>query len=168
MASLIQRQLSECWSDVWPVFPGRSNEGVLPGPISSKVHILDSVSEHLRFLENEERAKKILKDKMPDSLKLLQETLIMERKPRLRKVEYFLCDLCDKPIMSPKNGFIIKGNIYAADAKRGGFVGDNFPEPDEDGKILLEVVKENVLCKNCLRTALELDDGVVYGGAKRY
>ncbi len=90
-----------------------------------------------------------------DSLEPIREEIRKSRKPRMRTVEQYLCDSCDKTILSPRSGFVIHGNIYVADPNQsGGLIGNNFPETDEP--VSLDCVKKTVLCKGCFIEAVGL------------
>lgn len=86
-----------------------------------------------------------------------------------QKIELYVCQGCEQPILPSKgkypNGFIIHGNIYAAEPNRGGMIGDNFPQPskkidaeEEDPKFYADDVGENVFCRTCLAKTLGLSD----------
>lgn len=98
---------------------------------------------------------------LKDSLEPIREEIRKSRKPRMRTVEQYLCDGCDKTIMSPRAGFVIHGNIYVADPNQlGGLIGNNFPETDEP--ISLDCVKRTVLCKECFIEAVGLGSSHSY------
>ena len=105
------------------------------------------------------KVKKILKKSKKKSLKNIKEGVEMARKPKMRTVQQYLCDQCDEIIPLPKDGsvegFVIQGNIYTADpSKRGGLIGNNFPDLATGEKIDPEQVKQTVLCKECFIKAL--------------
>ena len=105
--------------------------------------------------EKEEAARVLRKQSKFSKLK---EAINMARKPRMRKVEQYLCDECDRVITKPTEGFVVHGNIYAADpSTRGGLIGDNFP-PASQETIKAEDVKQTVLCKQCFMNAVGLCD----------
>lgn len=105
--------------------------------------------------QDEEVAKKILGQKMKAPFEDLQTEIKEARRPRMRTVEHYLCDHCDKEINKPTAGFIIQGNIYLGDpGQLGGLIGNNIPEPDQDGKIALVDLRKTVLCVACLLKAL--------------
>lgn len=59
------------------------------------------------------------------------------------------CDKCERVLEKPTDGFIIKGNIYVADAEtKGGLIGNNIPDDSE--MIWSSDIKETMLCINCL------------------
>jgi len=90
-----------------------------------------------------------------DSLEPIRQGIQRSRKPRMRTVEQYLCDQCDKVIDTPRAGFVIQGNIYVADpASVGGLIGNNFPDTDEP--ISVDSVKKTVLCKTCFMEAVGL------------
>lgn len=65
-----------------------------------------------------------------------------------------VCDLCFGTIVTPDDGVIIQGNVYAADPEKlGGIIGNNFPD-SEDGIIHMKNIRKSVLCNNCLRKTL--------------
>ncbi len=85
----------------------------------------------------------------------------MKNKPKT--IELYVCEKCDQPIMPTKGkkprGFIIRGNIYAAEKGRGGLVGNNFKEAEVAGELLkIENINENVFCAACLGQILGLGD----------
>lgn len=87
------------------------------------------------------------------------------RKPRLRTVQHYLCDECDRVISSPNEGFIIHGNIYVADSNElGGLIGNNFPK-QEDAPA--SEVKKTVYCKECFLKALEIQEDNSQSSAKQ-
>lgn len=66
----------------------------------------------------------------------------------------FLCNNCEEPIRNPKDGVLVRGNIYLADVHdRGGLVGNAFPDP-ADGKIRASEIKEFAFCRQCFETLL--------------
>lgn len=74
------------------------------------------------------------------------------KKGKLRVVEHYLCDNCDKVISNPEEGFVIHGNIYAADASQiAGLIGNNFPDEEESKA---SEVKKSVYCKFCFLQAI--------------
>lgn len=96
-----------------------------------------------------------------DSLEPIRQEIQRSRKPRMRTVEQYLCDQCDKIIDTPRAGFVIQGNIYVADpASVGGLIGNNFPDTDEP--ISVDSVKKTVLCKTCFMEAVGLASGHEY------
>jgi hypothetical protein len=105
----------------------------------------------------EDRIKQILKGQKHKSLSKVKDSIEMARKPKMRTVEQFLCDQCDKVIAKPEDGFIIHGNIYVADPTcRGGLIGNNIPEVAAGEKIDPEAIKQTVLCKHCLLKSLNM------------
>lgn len=65
------------------------------------------------------------------------------------------CDMCHNAIIAAKDGFIVQGNIYAADTNaRLGIIGNNFPKTSEDGTIVAKDVKETFVCKGCMMKTL--------------
>lgn len=94
----------------------------------------------------------------PSPVSDVRAALKEAKKPKMRTVQHYLCDGCDGPIMNPRQGYIIHGNIYVADAScRGGLIGNNFPDVKPGDKIEVGDVKENVFCQRCLRKILNLD-----------
>lgn len=68
----------------------------------------------------------------------------------------FKCNGCGNGI-NPEGGVIVQGNIYAVGEtsdERGGLVGNAFPKPDQDGKILVSDIREYVFCWFCFDAAL--------------
>ena len=66
----------------------------------------------------------------------------------------FLCSNCDQAIRSPKEGILIRGNVYVADPHdRGGLVGNAFPNP-ADGKVKMSEVKEYAFCQLCFEAMM--------------
>lgn len=103
----------------------------------------------------EEEARRVLRRKGVPCMEDTRKAVTEARKQRMRTVQQYLCDRCDHIIQDPSAGFVIQGNIYVADpCTRGGVVGDNFPEPDEEGKIKLDAIRETVLCQTCLFSIL--------------
>lgn len=91
------------------------------------------------------------KNDLATAAKLVQEA----RKSRMRTVQHYLCDSCDTEILSADNGFVIQGNVYTADPQSpGGLVGNNFPEPNKEGFVKLDAVRQTVLCKRCFMKAI--------------
>jgi len=89
--------------------------------------------------------------KKDGNLNPIKEKLKESRNPRLRTVEKYLCDSCDKIIYNEKEGFVVHGNIYVADPKcSGGLIGNNFPEEGGNAKD----VKKSVYCIQCFLRAL--------------
>ncbi len=87
----------------------------------------------------------------PKALQEPVERLKDSQKPKGRVVQHYLCDHCSDPIMKPSDGFVIEGNIYIADpTMRGGIIGNNFPKFDENGRIAVNEIRSDVLCKQCL------------------
>lgn len=102
-----------------------------------------------------EEATRILKN-YRTSFGEIQQAVKMARKPRMRKIEQYLCDQCDKAIVQPTDGFVIQGNVYVANPNaRGGLIGDNLP-PLSVETFKREDIKETVLCKTCFFEALGL------------
>jgi hypothetical protein len=119
---------------------------------------LESLREdaHAEALKQPEEAEagavnKIL-DKNTHLMANVKQKISKARKPNLRVVQHYLCDMCDAEILRPQDGFIIVGNIYLADPNcRGGVIGDNFPAKEP---FVVEDVQKVVLCKQCLMSAL--------------
>jgi uncharacterized protein YlaI len=106
-----------------------------------------------------EEADRILRK--PSIFGKIKDVIAMARKPRMRKIEQYLCDKCDKVIAQPTDGFIIQGNIYVADPTcRGGLIGDNIPpyqshtQPPEEPTFKREDIREMVMCRTCFFEAL--------------
>ena len=101
-------------------------------------------------------------NKVSDTLKLskgacevARKHIKRSRKPRMRTIEYYLCDSCDDPISKPTDGFVIHGNIYMADPSTvGGLVGDNFPDSEEP--FTEDNVTKTVLCRKCFSKILKI------------
>lgn len=88
-----------------------------------------------------------------NSLKPAKSILKTSRKQKMRTVEYYVCDNCDQPILSPNSGYIIQGNIYTADPRqRGGLIGNNIPQCE--GSVDVSQIRETVLCRKCLTRTL--------------
>lgn len=108
----------------------------------------------------EEKAREILKKKKYRTVKRVKEKVEESRRIKMRTVEQYLCDYCDKVIPITKEnvvpeGFVVKGNIYVADPSfLGGLVGNNFPKVEQNEKIELGSVKETVFCRECMLKAL--------------
>jgi len=101
---------------------------------------------------------KALGSQSAKSLEPAKSKLRGHRKERMRTCQFYLCDLCDKPIHDPEDGFIVHGNVYVADASiRGGLIGNNFPEVEPGNKIEVTDIKEEVLCTDCFVRATGLD-----------
>jgi uncharacterized protein YlaI len=115
------------------------------------------------------KVKKALKAAKLKSLRGIKDKILMARKPRMRTVEQYLCDECDSIISNESeslSGFVVHGNIYAADpTKRGGLIGNNIPEVGQDETINPREIKETVLCRSCFFNALgfTLDLGEIAG-----
>lgn len=71
--------------------------------------------------------------------------------------DYVVCDGCAKIITRPEDGFMIKGNIWAADPgeNRALLVGNNFPET-RNFAVTLSEIGESHLCTNCMVRSLGL------------
>ncbi len=83
----------------------------------------------------------------------------MAGKPKMRTIERYLCDLCDKIIDCPDSGFIIEGNIYTANpSEKGGLIGNNIPVVAENEKIDPKTIRKTVLCKNCFLQSVGIED----------
>lgn len=116
-------------------------------------NILDSARDAAAEVSEEDFVASLKSTK--DSLEPIREEIRKSRKPRLRTVEQYLCDNCDRIISSPSGGFVVHGNIYVADPTiNGGLIGNNFPETDEP--VSLDCVKRTVLCKSCFIEAVGL------------
>ena len=101
---------------------------------------------------------KALSTQTAKSLEPAKNKLRAHRKERMRTCQFYLCDLCDRPIHDPDDGFVVHGNVYVADAQcRGGLIGNNFPEVQPGNKIEVTDVKEEVLCTECFVRACGLD-----------
>ncbi|MDZ4722536.1 MAG: hypothetical protein SGI97_01275 [candidate division Zixibacteria bacterium] len=76
--------------------------------------------------------------------------------------EFVVCDSCTKVIASPEDGFVVKGNIYAADHGENPdrLVGDNFPR-SRTFAVRLDEIGETGICRPCLMKALGLNAGAV-------
>lgn len=76
--------------------------------------------------------------------------------------EFVVCDHCGQVIARPEDGFMVKGNIYAADhgAKLLRLVGDNFPR-SRSFAVRLDEIGETGICKSCMSKALGLSNGTV-------
>jgi len=130
---------------------GKYKEAMKEGDVSTKYNAAE-VCEQLRNAHK-------LKPKK-DSLQPVREKIDMARKPKMRTVEQYLCDNCDKVIDKPENGFVVHGNIYVADPScSGGLIGNNFP-PLEEGEELTspDQIKQTVLCKPCFLKAVGVKD----------
>lgn len=80
------------------------------------------------------------------------------RTPRMRVVQLYLCDQCSLIIPDKESGFVIHGNVYAADPNEMyGIIGNNIPSGET---IEPEAIKKTVLCFTCMCQALgiEIDD----------
>jgi|694.fasta_scaffold80311_4 hypothetical protein len=89
------------------------------------------------------------------SLSAIKKKLQIMKKQKMRVIEIFVCDKCDKPIFKEDQGFVIHGNIYAANVKfPGGMIGNNFPEGRETFNI--EEVQKTVFCKDCFMQVLNI------------
>jgi hypothetical protein len=110
---------------------------------------------------DEQRANQELRGGKKAALSKIREKVQLAKKEKLRTVQQYLCDGCDAiiPISAEDevNGYIIHGNIYVADpSQRAGIIGDNFPEPDEQGKIVASEIREEVFCRECLLDILQI------------
>jgi len=113
-------------------------------------------AEALPEKREQQHVNQILKKK--SAFGKIKEAIRMARKPRMRTVEQYLCDECDRLIGKPEEGFVVHGNIYVADpTNRGGLIGDNFP-PVSQETLKREDVKETVLCRFCMLAALGLSE----------
>jgi len=83
----------------------------------------------------------------------------------MKTIEVYVCDQCEKMIMpvtpdkkgdypNPPNGFVVEGNIYAADPFEGGLVGNNFPQGCEE--IRRSEIRKMCLCRECFLEILHL------------
>lgn len=71
---------------------------------------------------------------------------------------YPICEVCDNPITNSDCGYIVVGNIGVADAENfGGLIGNSFPEPSEDGTIMLADVQSTVYCRSCFCKILNIN-----------
>jgi uncharacterized protein YlaI len=118
----------------------------------------EAATVQVPFNRQEEKVKQILKRAKHSSLNEIKKGIVMARKQRMRTVEQYLCDDCDRIIVKPTDGFVIQGNIYVADpSTRGGLIGNNFPEVKDGETISLDSVKQTVLCTSCFLKALGLE-----------
>ena len=112
-------------------------------------------SAKLDLAREEDYIRESIKSSDLSSLSKTKDALTAARKRQMRVVEHYLCDSCDRLIEKPEQGFVVQGNVYVADPKvKGGLIGNNFPEPDTDGKVDFKSVKQSVLCKECFCRAL--------------
>jgi len=75
---------------------------------------------------------------------------------RMKIGQFYFCDDCKQPIYNPSMGYIVQGNIFAADpSQRLGMIGDNFPK---EATFTVDDVRERVYCRRCLMTALNMVD----------
>lgn len=89
------------------------------------------------------------------TIKDANEKIKEARKPKMRTVEQYLCDQCDKVIDKPENGFVVHGNIYVADPScSGGLIGNNFPPCEEGEAVIIDKIKQTVMCKPCFLRAI--------------
>jgi hypothetical protein len=108
-------------------------------------------------IEEERYIHAILKDSHFKSLAPIKENITEARKPKMRLVQHYLCDCCDKSISKPSDGYVVQGNIFVADPQvKGGLIGDNFPTPDEKNLVSMDAVKQTVLCRDCFCKSLNL------------
>lgn len=125
--------------------------------------VTHEVLKSLPAKRNEEAAKKSLKKVNRKSLKKLKDSIEMTRKLKMRTVQQYLCDNCDEiiPVAADgewSTGFIVQGNVYAADpSSRGGLIGNNFPEVMQGEMIDPAAIRETVLCVNCFVQALGIN-----------
>jgi hypothetical protein len=137
-------------------------------PANQQDKIFEEILRSTLGIENESvegmwDINKVLKGSQSPSLGPIKEEIKMARKPRMRTVEQYLCDKCDKvvPITEspqPPAGFVVHGNIYDANPARvGGLIGNNFPlDPGEEGTMEMNQVKQTVMCKQCFMESLML------------
>ena len=112
-------------------------------------------ARNLASLREQEFAHKLLKISKSKALSRIKDKIQMEKKAKMRVVEHYLCDVCDKVIEKSEDGFVIHGNIYVADPSvRGGLIGNNFPEGDE--KFRIEDITQTVMCRKCFCDTLEI------------
>jgi hypothetical protein len=143
----------------------RDFEGIELEEIENLRRLVGVDAEATPRIRQEQQIKKVLKKAKHKSLKSIKECVEMARKPKMRTVEQYLCDRCDKII--PKDdgktpqGFVVQGNIYTADPSiRGGLIGNNIPEPKEgevlEGQFTItpSQIRETVLCKDCFLKAV--------------
>ena len=105
--------------------------------------------------KEEDFVRESLKNSNLDCLSKAKKSITEARKNKMRIVEHYLCDNCDRVIDKPCQGFVIQGNIFVADPKvKGGLVGNNLPDPDEKNMIDINAIKQTVLCQGCLCQAL--------------
>ena len=89
-------------------------------------------------------------------------------------IQVYQCDKCESTITNPEDGYVVHGNIYAADASdEMGLVGNNFPDPTSfcggttydysdpyrTPTFSANEVKKSVFCKKCFLGILHIDDG---------
>ncbi len=65
-----------------------------------------------------------------------------------------VCEVCEKVILLPEQGFRIIGNIFSAQVEGEGLIGKAFPTPDREGRIAVREVNEIALCNQCFFAAL--------------
>lgn len=142
-------------------YPISIGDNAEPASISinniNQQNIFKDFSKLMDAAKEEDYMRESLKDSKLSCLSEARENLLEVRKHRMRVVEHFLCDSCDKLIHKPSDGFVIQGNILTADPKtKGGLIGNNFPEPDENKMINADKIKESVLCKECFCRILQI------------
>lgn len=87
----------------------------------------------------------------PSIIEGVKKTL---RKNTMKSSKFYFCDNCKKEIYDPKNGFIVEGNIYTANANQlEGLIGEAFP----DTSFKKEDVLRKVFCLECFSEALQLN-----------
>jgi hypothetical protein len=97
----------------------------------------------------------VLKKCKSKALSPIKEQIEMAANSKMRVVEQFLCDSCDKIIEKPTDGFIVHGNIYlASPSSRMGMIGNNFPEKEENFGAV--DVCQKVYCKDCFCEVLDI------------
>lgn len=116
-----------------------------------------AVKSKPRAVKNKSGSTKVTVKEGPPSLKPITEKLDQVKKPKCRTVQHYLCDRCDGVITNFEKGFVIQGNVYAADPDViCGIIGNAFPNPDAEGKIEAAAVRRTVLCTDCLLVSLGL------------
>lgn len=68
------------------------------------------------------------------------------------------CDICETVIKNPNDGFVVTGNVGVADISQShkDLIGNNIPEPSEDGTIMANEINKQYFCKSCLCKALNI------------
>lgn len=105
------------------------------------------------------QAEKTINKNDTPSLEPIKDSLRKKKKidTKMRTGTFYYCDTCHKPIYDKKDGYIVHGNIYVADPeRRGGLIGQHFPNVKPGDKIEVTDVQEAAFCKSCLKQALGL------------